>query len=180
MERYLAFLRGINVSGQKLIKMVDLKNHLEDMGLKKVQTYIQSGNVCFEYKDQHTDELSERIEQGLQERLGYHVPVIVRTWAEINDLIARDPFQSIEKTGDLKLYVCFPDQPSENIPVLPVVSEKEGLEIIGIDDRFAFVVSKPVGKGRYGFPNNFIEKELKITATSRYWKTLLKMVEKFG
>jgi len=48
MKTYIAILRGINVSGQKQIKMADLKVHLEELNFKNVQTYIQSGNVIFE------------------------------------------------------------------------------------------------------------------------------------
>ena len=46
--KYIALLRGINISGQKIIKMADLRAILEKVGLSKVQTYIQSGNVIFE------------------------------------------------------------------------------------------------------------------------------------
>ena len=58
MERYIAFLRGINVSGQKLIKMEELRKHFEIPGLKNVATYIQSGNVLFDATE--TDELKLR------------------------------------------------------------------------------------------------------------------------
>ncbi|NCP46313.1 MAG: DUF1697 domain-containing protein, partial [Flavobacteriales bacterium] len=47
MNQYLALLRGINVGGNNIIKMVDLKACFEKMGFTDVKTYIQSGNVIF-------------------------------------------------------------------------------------------------------------------------------------
>ena len=54
-----------------------------------------------------------------------------------------------------------------------MISEKEGLELISIVNADAFLLSFEVN-GHYGFPNNFIEKILKVTASSRYWHTVLK------
>ena len=48
MKKYIAILRGINVSGQKLMKMAELKTYLKDLNFNNVITYIQSGNISFE------------------------------------------------------------------------------------------------------------------------------------
>ena len=65
MSRYVAFLRGINVSGQKLIKMEELRKHFEIPGFKNVVTYIQSGNVLFDAKETDTAKLRTKIEKML-------------------------------------------------------------------------------------------------------------------
>ncbi|MEO1808552.1 MAG: DUF1697 domain-containing protein, partial [Bacteroidota bacterium] len=49
MQTYLALLRGVNVSGQKKIKMAELRQHLSEAGYMDVQTYIQSGNIVFQH-----------------------------------------------------------------------------------------------------------------------------------
>ena len=63
MQPYIAMLRGINVSGQKKIKMADLRELLTKAGLKEVQTYIQSGNVIFKHKPVESQVLENTIEE---------------------------------------------------------------------------------------------------------------------
>lgn len=71
MEKYIAFLRAINVGGTKIIKMEDLKKHFESFGCVNVQTYINSGNVIFETKE--SAGLEAKIEKQLEKALGYKV-----------------------------------------------------------------------------------------------------------
>jgi len=63
MNIYIALLRGINVAGQKIIKMADLAKCFESMKFKNVKTYIQSGNVIFETIISDTNKLSKKIEK---------------------------------------------------------------------------------------------------------------------
>ena len=83
---YIAFLRGINVSGQKLIKMAELKVMFEKAGYKNVRTFIQSGNVVFEAPKTKNETLAKKIEAMLEKALGYDVTVIVRTPDELKSL----------------------------------------------------------------------------------------------
>ncbi len=62
METYISILRGINVSGQKKIKMADLKSLYENMGFQDVQTYIQSGNVIFKTNITKKNEIRQKIQ----------------------------------------------------------------------------------------------------------------------
>ncbi|MET0785285.1 MAG: DUF1697 domain-containing protein [Paenisporosarcina sp.] len=91
MTIYIALLRGINVGGHKIIKMTDLKHMLETMGLNKVKTYIQSGNVLFE-SNEETDELCRRIEQQINTTFSFSVPVILRTSKEWQQIIDNCPY----------------------------------------------------------------------------------------
>ena len=70
MTVYIAFLRGINVGRNKLIKLADLKTLLETMGVTKVQTYIQSGNVLFE-TEVESNQLRQLIEEQISTRFGF-------------------------------------------------------------------------------------------------------------
>src|SRR4051812_19370866 len=105
MTIYIALLRGINVNGQKMIKMDQLKNIFESLPFQNVKTYIQTGNVIFEAADD--DLLSTRIESKLNDVLGYHVPVIVRTLDELEGIVRQTPFPLIEISENEKLYVSF-------------------------------------------------------------------------
>jgi uncharacterized protein (DUF1697 family) len=91
MTIYIALLRGINVGGHNVIKMADLKRMCEAMDLSRVQTYIQSGNVLFESAEPEAT-LRPRIEQEIVRGFGLSVPVVLRTSAELQQLIAQCPW----------------------------------------------------------------------------------------
>ncbi len=113
MKKYVAILRGINVSGQKLIKMAELKAHVEDLGLRNVITYIQSGNVIFDSDETNSETLSALIANKIKEVYGWDVPVIIRTKDEISEIINNNPFGQINQLTD-KWYVTFLTQIPNN------------------------------------------------------------------
>ena len=78
MPVFIALLRGINVSGQKRIKMSDLKLHLMKRGIAKVETYIQSGNLVITHSDLDSGQIGNRIRSVIQESYGFDVSVWVR------------------------------------------------------------------------------------------------------
>ena len=88
--RYVAFLRGINVGGKKLIKMPDLRRVLESLGLNNVRTFIASGNVLFETSQTNRDTLARKIEKKLLTAFGHDIPVVLQTIDELkNDTMIR-------------------------------------------------------------------------------------------
>ena len=91
MNRYVALLRGINVGGNNLIKMVALKACFEKQKLQEVVTYIQSGNVVFGAKDSVVGPLCTRIERALSEAFGYDASVVLRTHKQMKDVVGRAP-----------------------------------------------------------------------------------------
>ncbi|MGE5409186.1 MAG: DUF1697 domain-containing protein [Syntrophothermus sp.] len=90
MERYGAFLRGINLGGRRITNDA-LRGHFEALGLAEVATFRASGNVIFAAEEPE-GELGRRIEAGLGDRLGYEVPVFLRSGAELAAIAARQPF----------------------------------------------------------------------------------------
>jgi uncharacterized protein (DUF1697 family) len=94
MDRYVAFLRGINLGGRR-IKNEELRRHFEEIGLEEVATFRASGNVIFSPPQREAEgKLAQRIEAELGERLGYSVPVFLRTVEEVAAIAAREPFDS--------------------------------------------------------------------------------------
>jgi uncharacterized protein (DUF1697 family) len=91
MGRYVALLRGINVGGQNLIKMVALKGCFEEQGFFEVLTYIQSGNVVFSAKASGTAALCRRIEAALAKTFGYRASVVLRSHEEMRAVVRRAP-----------------------------------------------------------------------------------------
>lgn len=104
---YVAFLRGINVGGNKIIKMETLKSAFEKLGLKKVKTILASGNVLFESGDADAVALCRKIESGLERLLGHPVGVVLRTMEQIEKLEKSVPFKGVPVTPATRLYVTF-------------------------------------------------------------------------
>ena len=92
MATFISLLRGINVSGQKKIKMDELKKLYDSLGFKKVQTYIQSGNVVFECHDASIPKITERIKKKIKESFGFDVIVLIRTKEEFKKITRNNPF----------------------------------------------------------------------------------------
>ncbi len=176
MTSYVAFLRAINVAGQKLIKMKDLAQIFAAAGCKNVHTYIQSGNVIFDSKSTNSAALSKKIERTLQQALGYDVPVILRTVAELEALVRRHPFKKIKTGDEVVPFVVFLSNQTKPTPKLPLISIKENLELFEIKDGAAFIVARRKQNGWFGFPNAFVEKELGVVGTTRNWNTVNKIV----
>ncbi len=92
MDRYVAFLRGMNLGGRR-IKNDDLRRHFEAMGFAEVATFRASGNVIFATAKREAEaKLAARVEAELDARLGYDVPVFLRSAEEVAAVTAREPF----------------------------------------------------------------------------------------
>src|SRR5262249_41661899 len=92
MAVYVVLFRGISVGGNHQVKMAELKALHEALGLTGVQPYIQSGNVVFTSDEADTQSLRERIEEGFLRRFGFHSQVYLRTAADLQGIIERNPF----------------------------------------------------------------------------------------
>jgi uncharacterized protein (DUF1697 family) len=91
MSRYVALLRGINVGGNNLIKMTELKACFERQGFEGVVTYIQSGNVVFTSRDAGSARLARRIEDALAAAFGCASSVVLRSRQQMRDVVVRAP-----------------------------------------------------------------------------------------
>ncbi len=176
MITYIALLRAINVGGQKLIKMEVLRRIFESLGLKDVRTYIQSGNIIFASTSTNSTALTRKIEKKLKEVTGHEVTVILRKFSEIEVLVKQNPFRKIKPGSDGVLFVVFLSAMPTTKPKLPLVSKPENLEVLTIKDGAAFVVSRRKKNGLFGYPNNFVEKQLGVSGTTRNWSTVNKIV----
>src|SRR5438876_5930690 len=128
MTRYVAFLRGINVGGKRLIKMEDLRGVVESIELKNVRTFIASGNVLFETSQTNRDALTRKIEKKLLTAFGHDVPVVLQTIDELKDVLRTGPFKKIKPGADVMLCVTlFTGEPKAGLK-LPLKSAIENLE----------------------------------------------------
>lgn len=169
--RYIALLRGINVGGQKKIKMIDLKVMFESLNFINVKTYIQSGNVSFDYGTTDTTELSNEIEKKISETFGFLVKTIIRTEEELRNIVNNNPFTKQENIELDKVYLTFMVDVPQPSTVLLLDIKKEENEKFVIISREIYVYC-PNGYGRTKLNNNMFEKKLKTDATTRGLKTI--------
>jgi uncharacterized protein (DUF1697 family) len=110
MNRYVAFLRGMNL-GKRRIKNEELRRHFEEMGFEEVATFRASGNVIFLDPGREAEaKLAARVESELDERLGYDVPVFLRSIEEVAAIAAQRPFDSkavASSKGKLQVSLLF-------------------------------------------------------------------------
>src|SRR5580700_6967714 len=111
MPVYIAMLRGINVSGQKLIKMERLRASFEALGFSDVKTYVQSGNVIFKTAKISETGLTGKIARKILDDLGHSVSVLVRSPAELGEVL-KCPFAKKAGMDGGRLYVTFLSQPA--------------------------------------------------------------------
>lgn len=175
MTIYIALLRGINVSGHRIIKMADLKGMFESLGLSNVKTYIQSGNVVFT-SDEDADDLSKRLEQEIDAVFGFDVPVVIRTAEELEQIMLACPFEvdSLpEKERPYTALLSATPSPEgiEQLLAVPVITE----EFRVIDREVYILYGQAVHKSK--LTNNLLEKKLGVAATTRNWQTMSKLTE---
>ncbi len=173
METYIAFLRGINVSGQKKIKMADLRLSLEKMGLGNIRTYIQSGNLVFQSNSQNKAVLEEQITQQIAKDFGFEVPVIITSPNAIQQILEHNPF----KAQDLaRCYFVFLKNNPDPEHIDQFYQLKYENEQFHITDSCVYLYCN-AGYGKAKLNNNLIEQKLKVMATTRNLRTLQKMLE---
>jgi uncharacterized protein (DUF1697 family) len=91
MDRYVAFLRGMNLGGRRITND-DLRSHFEALECEEVATFRASGNVIFVADGESPAKLTARLEEGVADALGYEVPVFLRSAKELLAIAAHEPF----------------------------------------------------------------------------------------
>jgi len=175
METYIAMLRGINVSGQKKIKMADLKRYMEELSFQDVETYIQSGNIVFKAEDSASD-VAEAIKAKILERYGFEVPTIIKKNEDFEYVLANCPFLDNPTKEESRFYITFLDREPEYERIMKLEKSDYSPEEYVLDETNIFFYS-PNGYGNAKMNNNFFENKLKVTATTRNWKTVHKLAE---
>src|SRR5579859_4421896 len=103
----VALFRGINVGGNRIVPMNELKSLHEALGFREVVTYIQSGNVVFTGDETGPALIASQIEEGFAQKFGFRSQVIVRTAAELEETIANNPFLNSPEKEPNRILVLF-------------------------------------------------------------------------
>lgn len=177
MNKYVALLRGINVSGYRKVPMVELKAKMEEWGFHNLATVLNSGNVIFESEDQPLGKIESYLSEKLSSHFGFQIPVILRTAIQLEQLVSSEPFKNITVTKDIRLYISF-IRPSQNSCIsLPWSTEKGEFQILDIkDNSIISVLDLSVTNTTKGM--EALEKLFGKDITTRNWNTVLRVLSK--
>jgi uncharacterized protein (DUF1697 family) len=175
MKTHIALIRGINVSGQKLIKMAELKSFLLKSGFADVETYIQSGNILFTSKGKSNSRLAQEMSGTIKRKYGFEVEVLVYTIAQWETIVSANPYYNSGRDHEWLYFTMLQEVPKvELVEKLKSVSYPPE-EYILADTTIYFY--SPNGYGKAKMNNNFFEGKLKVKATTRNLRTMEKLLE---
>lgn len=176
MTAYAAFIRGINVSGNNIIKMEALKKLFALPGVTDIASYIQSGNVLFNTEETDSGILERELEKTLTKNLGYPTPVFLRDIKGMQDILKNDPFKDLRGEDGIKEYVAFLPKAADSKVKSALENVSNEIDAYKFKGRELFIIIRP-DNGKSLFTNNNIEKKLGMPATTRNWRTVNKMLE---
>jgi len=173
MGKYIAFLRGVNVGGI-VLKMEDFKKVLEYLGYRNVRTYIQSGNAVFENSESNKKRMEAEIAFEIKIIGKITTVAIVLAMDELKGIVESHPLAGSGDADNLYVTLLADHPQKEDVEVL--METMNDIDIHSVKNK---VVYSYYGNG-YGTSkrsNNFIEKILKVSATTRNWNTMRKIME---
>ena len=175
-EKYVAFLRGINVGGHHKVPMTDLRKELEKLGFENVMTLLNSGNIIFEAISDIEENLEKKISAQLEKSFGFPIPTVIRKSEIIYELLNINPFKNVQLTKNIRLYISFLQENVQTKLKLPWTSSDKSYKIIGkIGKNILSVLDLSVSKTPKAMGD--LERYFGKNITTRNWNTI-KRIEK--
>jgi uncharacterized protein (DUF1697 family) len=176
---YIALLRGVNLGGNKMVAMADLRGLCGKLGLSGAQTVVQSGNLVFECSGQRAAALEQTLEREIEKRLGVETTVFVRSAKEWRALIGKNPLRrEAASAPGLTFVLCLKSRPAPDAEKA-LRAAIAGPEIVHVDGRQAYMYY-PDGMGQSKVRNTLIEKKFGTLTTARNWNTVMKLAALVG
>jgi uncharacterized protein (DUF1697 family) len=173
MTSWIALFRGINVGGNNLLKMAELRRNLESLDLRNVCTYIQSGNVIFDSAAETASSLAEKIGGLIHEKHGFQPRIFILKRNDLLSAIESNPFP--DAVSDPKtLHFFFLREPASSPDIGAIDNAKTETESYRLTDR-VFYLHAPDGIGRSKLAAN-AEKYLGVAGTGRNYRTVDKLL----
>jgi uncharacterized protein (DUF1697 family) len=172
---HVALLRGVNVGGNKRVPMAEWRALMEGLGYTRVRTLLNSGNAVFDAAPSPTH--AARIRQALLDGLGFDVPVIVKTAAEMRAIEAQNPLAA-EAADASRLLVAFTATADDLAGLVPLAALALAPERMQVGQHAAYlwcaggILESKAGAALLGKAGR--------AATSRNWATVLKLVALVG
>lgn len=173
MTSYVALLRGVNLGGNKMVAMADLREMLTALGFEDAKTLLQSGNAVFRAEAQPTARLEQLLEAETAKRLKLSCDYHVRTAAELREAMDANPLKAAAKKDPSRFTVTFYKQPLDGALVKAAQAAIEGPEIVRAEGRHLYMYW-PDGQGR-SKAGAVVGRILKAQGTARNWNTVVKL-----
>jgi uncharacterized protein (DUF1697 family) len=125
---FLSLLRGVNVGGNNIIKMTDLKSCFENMGFTGVLTYIQSGNIIFKSTEKDKIMLTDKIEQALSDKFNYTSRIVVIPFQELKDVVEKAPAGFGKEPDKYRYDVFFLKEPLIPDELMKKINTRDGVD----------------------------------------------------
>lgn len=176
MARYVALVRAVNVAGHARISAAELARIFTRSGARDVSSFGHAGNLLFSAA-RAPAAIVARAREAIGRRHGERPLIVVRSAAQLRDLVAADPFARCGSGPSDKLYVVFLTRKARKPPALPLASRAERLTAFACRGRDVLLVSGRKPNGFYGFPNAFVETAFGVDATTRNWSTVTRLAK---
>lgn len=168
------------MAGHNSVKMNDLTDLFVRLGFTCTETYIQSGNVIFDFDGKESvQDISFRIEKAIVERFNYIIPVMIRTVHEMKEVVSSNPFLKEENFDPAKMAVIFLHEECKSSQLQKVADINYPPDKFKIAGREIFIYC-PNGFGKTKLYTNFFEKKMGVTGTARNWKTIINILDIAG
>jgi uncharacterized protein (DUF1697 family) len=175
-HRYAALLRGINVGGNNIIKMVDLRQCFEALGFANVATYIQSGNVVFSAQTRSKKPLEARIEDALSQRFGYAARIVLVSLDELAQTVTLAPKGFGTEPERYRYDVLFVKAPLTPAAALAELSTKAGVDTAHAGSH-ALYFRRLISKATQSRLTKLVQLGIYKSITVRNWNTTIKLLE---
>lgn len=176
MNKYVVFLRGINVGGHHKVSMMDLNIMFESLGFSNIKTLLNSGNIVFQSELNSPTKIETFLEIHLAEKFGFSIPVIVRTAEEISSMHGLNPFKNTEVNSNIRLYISLLKNEIGSSLSIPWQSEDSSFIILKEYNKNVFSVLD-LSKNKTPKAMDFLEKNYGKNITTRNWNTIEKTVK---
>lgn len=174
MKTWIVLLRGINVGGNNILKMADLRTLLTKAGYENVRTYIQSGNIAFECEQMQAAEIRTHVQNCIETSHGFAPKTLVLSADTLAQIIADNPYPEAEDTPKF-LHVNFLAEPSTAPNIEALNTLKRDTDRFHITD-VAVYAHLPEGMGNSKLATH-MEKHLGVAMTNRNWRSANKILE---
>ncbi len=174
MVNYVSLLRGINVGGNKIVKMESLSKSLQKIGFSNIKTILASGNIIFAFKEVDLKSLSSLISKIIKTDFGFDVSVMVFTSQEFLNLASNSPFES-QNSSNYEYVTFIREKPKKSSGLIQNAALESGFEIVKLDGLSVYSLVPKDSKKSVDFMK-MMEIYFTKDITTRNWNTIQKII----
>jgi uncharacterized protein (DUF1697 family) len=171
MNTFIILLRGVTPTGKNKVLMAPLRAALSKAGLKDVQTYIQSGNVVAA-SSLTSPEIEKLVHEVILESFGGDIAVLARTPNQFSEILKRNPFTDAD--GKKLYYSMLAAEPDKNLLEDFLSADFSPDQVQYVNNTIYTLYATKHSDSK--FNNNYFERKLRVTATTRNFNTMTKLV----